>query len=78
MMPHERPEFRQVMGHVWQGFSAEDLGRWCASAGLDGLRYHPLPADPAARGPTLFAAAARRRATLPAREAASALTNASA
>jgi len=66
MMPHDRMEFRQVMGHVWQGFAAEDLSRWASSAGLGQFRYHPLPADPAAKGPTLFAAAARRPAILPA------------
>jgi ArsR family transcriptional regulator len=60
MMPHERAEFRDLMGHVWQGFSAEDLTRWCEQAGLRDLRYSALPADPAARGPTLFAASARR------------------
>lgn len=69
MMPHERAEFRQVMGHVWQGFAAEDVTRWAESAGLGHVRYHPLPADPAARGPTLFAAAARRPAILPAHDA---------
>lgn len=66
MMPHDRSEFHQVMGHVWQGFAAEDMGRWLESAGLDRFRYHPLAPDPAARGPALFAAAARR----PARESA--------
>lgn len=60
MMPHERSEFRSVMGHVWQGFGADELARWAAQAGLYDLRYHPLPADPEAKGPTLFAASARR------------------
>lgn len=62
MMPHERSEFRDLMGHVWQGFAAQDLMRWGAHAGIVDLRYHPLPADPGARGPTLFAASARRAA----------------
>lgn len=64
MMPHERPEFRQLMGHVWQGFAAEDVDRWALHAGLGAARYHPLPADPAARGPSLFAASLRRPAIL--------------
>jgi ubiquinone/menaquinone biosynthesis C-methylase UbiE len=62
MMPHDRADFRDQMGHVWQGFGPEEMTRWAESAGLRALRYHPLPADPAARGPTLFAAAARKPA----------------
>ena len=62
MMPHERSEFRNIMGHVWQGFGADELSRWAEQAGLHDLRYHPLPADPVAKGPTLFAASARRPA----------------
>ncbi|MEO7217182.1 MAG: methyltransferase domain-containing protein, partial [Gemmatimonadaceae bacterium] len=60
MMPHERSEFRNIMGHVWQGFGADELSRWAEQAGLHDLRYHPLPADSVAKGPTLFAASARR------------------
>lgn len=60
MMPHDREEYRQRMGHLWQGFSPEQMGEWIGGAGLEGFRYHPLPADPAAKGPTLFAATARR------------------
>ena len=60
MMPHDREEYRQAMGHVWQGFEMERLGGWIADAGLTAFRYVPLPPDPAAKGPTLFAASARR------------------
>lgn len=60
MMPHDREEYRQEMGHVWLGFSAERLGAWAADAGLEMFAYRALPADPAARGPTLFAATARK------------------
>jgi ubiquinone/menaquinone biosynthesis C-methylase UbiE len=60
MMPHEREEYRQGMGHVWLGFSAEQLGGWGEQVGLGALRYTPLPADPEAKGPTLFAATMRR------------------
>ncbi|HEU0298281.1 MAG TPA: metalloregulator ArsR/SmtB family transcription factor [Longimicrobium sp.] len=62
MLPHDREEYRQAMGHLWQGFSAERLEGWMAEAGLQGFRYVPLPPDPAARGPGLFAASARRSA----------------
>ena len=46
------------MGHVWLGFSAEQIGSWLEPAGLERLVYRSLPADPAAKGPTLFAATA--------------------
>jgi ubiquinone/menaquinone biosynthesis C-methylase UbiE len=62
MMPHDREEYRQAMGHVWQGFGAERMERWMAEAGMTAFRYVPLPADPAAKGPMLFAASARRSA----------------
>ena len=62
MMPHDREEYRQTMGHVWQGFEAERMGQWMKDAGLDACRYVPLPPDPAAKGPSLFAATARRSA----------------
>ncbi|HEX2079521.1 MAG TPA: metalloregulator ArsR/SmtB family transcription factor [Longimicrobium sp.] len=60
MVPHDREEYRQAMGHLWQGFEAERLEGWVAEAGLSGFRYVPLPPDPAAKGPGLFAASARK------------------
>jgi ArsR family transcriptional regulator len=60
MMPHDREEYRATMGHVWQGFEAARMERWMADAGLGAFRYVPLPPDPAAKGPGLFAASARR------------------
>ncbi len=60
MMPHDRQDLRQTMGHLWQGFDRAMLGGWMQSAGLDGFRYNPLPADPDAKGPTLFAASGKR------------------
>jgi ArsR family transcriptional regulator len=61
MLPHEREEYRQRMGHVWPGFSAETMGGWMEEAGLTGFRHHVLPPDPDAKGPILFAATGRRR-----------------
>jgi len=58
MAPHDREEYRQAMGHVWLGFGPEQLDAWMRGAGLGSVRYVPLPADPAAKGPTLFAARA--------------------
>jgi ubiquinone/menaquinone biosynthesis C-methylase UbiE/DNA-binding transcriptional ArsR family regulator len=62
MMPHDRQDLRQTMGHLWQGFDSAILGRWMRDAGLEGFRYSALPPDPDAKGPTLFAAAGKRRA----------------
>ena len=60
MMPHDREEYRQQMGHVWLGFSEAQLAGWLEPAGITRLVYRPLPADPEAKGPTLFAATARK------------------
>jgi ArsR family transcriptional regulator len=51
---HEREEYSVQMGHVWQGFSEEQLRGWAADTGLNLLRYRVLPADPKAKGPALF------------------------
>ncbi len=59
MMPHERVEYRREMGHVWQGFSEEQMERWLTQAGFGAIRYRRLPPDLGASGPTLFGAAAR-------------------
>jgi ArsR family transcriptional regulator len=60
MNPHDRQEYRQEMGHVWLGFDRRQIGRWIEGAGLSELRVAALPADPEARGPTLFAAVASK------------------
>lgn len=60
MTPHEREEYRQRMGHLWQGFGREEVAGWMDGAGLGSFRYVPLPADPDAKGPALFAATARK------------------
>lgn len=73
MAPHDRERYRQEMGHVWLGFSEAQLATWLADAGFGALRYTPLPVDPAARGPQLVAATARR---MPARTAVRDLTTA--
>lgn len=62
MMPHDRQDLRQTMGHLWQGFDSGTLGGWMQIAGLDGFRYSTLPPDPEAKGPMLFAATAKRSA----------------
>ena len=58
MLPHDREEYRQQMGHVWLGFSEDTIQRMLAAAGFDSIRIVPLAADPDAKGPALFVAAA--------------------
>jgi ArsR family transcriptional regulator len=58
MLPHERSEYRERMGHVWQGFSKAQVHEWMKAAGFGTVDYRPLPIDPAATGPALFAATA--------------------
>lgn len=58
MLPHDRSEYQQEMGHVWLGFSEPQISELLASAGLDLRAFQPLPADPEAAGPPLFACTA--------------------
>jgi ArsR family transcriptional regulator len=58
MLPHDRQEYQQQMGHVWLGFSEKQIARYLAGAGFGDVRVRMLPADPEAKGPALFAAAA--------------------
>lgn len=60
MLPHERENYRQQMGHVWLGFGEEPMRRLLANAGFDDMRIVPLPPDARAKGPGLFVATARR------------------
>jgi ArsR family transcriptional regulator len=60
MLPHDREEYQQTMGHVWLGFSEKQITRYLAGAGFDDVRIRALPADPDAKGPALFAAVAVR------------------
>lgn len=60
MLPHGRAEYREQMGHVWQGFSREQMEGWLRDAGLNPIGWHALPPDRAARGPLLFATTARK------------------
>ena len=56
MLPHDRQEYQQQMGHVWLGFSEKQMTRFLTGAGFGDVRVRALPADPDARGPALFAA----------------------
>jgi ArsR family transcriptional regulator len=60
MMPHEREEYRQTMGHVWLGFNEKQMNQWLHAAGFIDLRWQALPPESKAKGPSLFVATARR------------------
>ena len=60
MAPHEREEYRQQMGHVWLGFSEEQVCRLLEQAGFRDTKYHAIPAVTKAKGPALFAASAAK------------------
>ena len=60
MLPHEREEYRQQMGHVWLGFSDEHLRRLLGAAGFARVRIVPLPTNPDAKGPAVFVASATK------------------
>jgi ArsR family transcriptional regulator len=58
MLPHDRQDYQQQMGHVWLGFSEKQITKFLTTAGFGSVRVRPLPADPDAKGPALFAAVA--------------------
>ena len=60
MLPHDREEYRQQMGHVWLGFGDDQLRRLLVSAGFDRVRIVALPVNAAAKGPALFVATAMK------------------
>jgi SAM-dependent methyltransferase len=60
MMPHVRDEYRETMGHLWQGFTEQQMADWFEQAGLGQMDYVALPPDTQAKGPSLFATRARR------------------
>jgi ArsR family transcriptional regulator len=61
MAAHAREEYRLRLGHVWQGFTREQLSGWLAESGLVAVRFHELPIDREAEGPPLFTVAAVKR-----------------
>jgi ArsR family transcriptional regulator len=60
MAPHEHEEYRQQMGHVWLGFSEDQVRRLLEQAGFGDVRYLPLLVDTEAKGPALFVASAEK------------------
>jgi len=60
MLPHEREDYRQTMGHVWMGISEKQMNQWLQEAGFKTVRWQMLPPESKAKGPSLFVATARR------------------
>ena len=60
MLPHDREEYKQQMGHVWLGFGVEQITKLMEGAGFEGIRVHALPAASAAKGPALFVGTGRK------------------
>lgn len=61
MVAHGRAEYREQMGHVWQGFTEDQVRGWLEDAGFARVRWTPLPPDAHAKGPLLFAASGRKQ-----------------
>ena len=60
MLPHEREEYRQTMGHIWLGFNEKQMTAWLHNAGFNEVRWRAMPPESKAKGPSLFVATARR------------------
>lgn len=56
VMPHDRTDLRDSMGHAWLGFRAEQLDAWAMETGFSSCRHAAVPPQPHARGPNLFVA----------------------
>ncbi len=56
MQPHAREHYRQQMGHVWLGFSEDQIAGMLTEAGFAKTRIVPLAPDARAKGPGLFVA----------------------
>jgi ubiquinone/menaquinone biosynthesis C-methylase UbiE/DNA-binding transcriptional ArsR family regulator len=60
MLPHDRESYRQQMGHVWLGFSDQQIHGMLADAAFTDVRVVALPSDAKAKGPGLFVGSARK------------------
>ena len=60
MLPHDRVDYQQQMGHVWLGFSEKTIKKYLEGAGFEPASVSMLPANETAKGPSLFVATARK------------------
>jgi ubiquinone/menaquinone biosynthesis C-methylase UbiE/DNA-binding transcriptional ArsR family regulator len=58
LQPHDREDFA-AQGHIWQGFSEDQITTWLTSAGFTHSRYRPM-AQTNDRTPGLFVTTARK------------------
>ncbi len=61
MLPHDREHYRQQMGHVWLGFSEDQIERLMKDSGFSEIRIVALPPDAKGKGPALFVATGIRQ-----------------
>lgn len=61
MLPHDREEYRQQMGHIWLGFPEDRITADLESAGFERVRVRALPPERDAKGPALFVAIGEKR-----------------
>ncbi|HZR22439.1 MAG TPA: metalloregulator ArsR/SmtB family transcription factor [Vicinamibacterales bacterium] len=54
MLPHDRENYRQQMGHVWLGFSEDQITKWITEAGCSNPKVVALAPDARVKGPGLF------------------------
>jgi ArsR family transcriptional regulator len=60
MVSHDRAEYRESMGHLWQGFSESQIREWLEKANWKKVKYELVPPEPDAKGTGLFVASAIR------------------
>jgi ArsR family transcriptional regulator len=58
MLPHDRSEYQQQMGHVWLGFSEKTMKKHLETSGFDRVNLRHLPVETDVKGPGLFTATA--------------------
>jgi len=61
LLPHDRDDFRRMMGQVSLGFGKEDLKREMEEAGMRDVEIRELPPEEGVKGPGLFLAAGVKR-----------------
>ena len=61
LLSHDRVEYRERMGHVWLGFSKEQITQWLEEEGFSRVKVLELPSDPGAKAPGLFVATGSSR-----------------
>ena len=51
MLPHEREEYRQQMGHAWMGFDEPQIRHWLEQAGFHRISLSRIESRPQSHGP---------------------------